>query len=146
MPPTDLAQSDKTTYSTSSLTITWKAPVDTGCLDILDYKIQKFEALGGWTDATLGIGSTSGTVTGLTPGTLVILRVVARNSLGFGIESSSISLTPSKLPTPPSSLSVTAFGSDSLALSWSGTTDSGIGDSTTIALDSYVLEVDENFG
>jgi hypothetical protein len=36
--PTNLAQDGPLTYAHTSLTLTWDAPVDTGCLSIVSYK------------------------------------------------------------------------------------------------------------
>lgn len=38
--PTNLAQDGIPTYSHYSLTLTWSAPLDTGCLPIIGYKYQ----------------------------------------------------------------------------------------------------------
>lgn len=61
---TDLAQGDSLTYAALGLTITWQAPVDTGCLPIVDYKIQATldpAGLTAWTDLTTGIAGLTGT-------------------------------------------------------------------------------------
>jgi hypothetical protein len=69
MIPTNLRQGAAATYSTTALTILWDAPTDTGCLPIVDYKIQKYDTLTlSWVDAASGILTTTGAITGLTPG------------------------------------------------------------------------------
>jgi hypothetical protein len=67
MKPLSLTQGDSTTFSATSLTLTWAAPSDDGCLPILDYKIQSYDGVT-WNDETLGIVGTTGTVSGLTAG------------------------------------------------------------------------------
>jgi hypothetical protein len=67
MKPLQLAQGDSTTFNANSLSITWKAPTDDGCLPVIDYKIQSYDGTT-WNDETVGIVTTSGTVTGLTAG------------------------------------------------------------------------------
>lgn len=48
-----------------------------------------------------------GTAKGLTGGALTSLRIVARNSLGYGVPSQAIVLTPASLPGPPGPVLVT---------------------------------------
>jgi len=141
--PTGLEQSG--TFSTTALTISWTPPADTGCLAITDYKIQTYDG-SNWVDSVTGIATTSGTVGSLTPGTLSQLRVVAQNALGFGTESSSISLIPATLPVAPASITVTSYGTNHLDLQWPTPVDTGIGDMVSIPIDNYLLEVDEGFG
>lgn len=64
--PTALFQSYWPTYASSSLTIEWLAPQDTGCLAITSYTIQGSTDGSSWTDLALGIlaQTTNGTEIG----------------------------------------------------------------------------------
>jgi hypothetical protein len=64
----------------------------------------------------------------------------------LGTESAEVTLTPSIQPIPPVTISVVAYESSYLDLSWTESPDSGIGDSTSIPIENYLLEVDEGFG
>lgn len=70
--PTTLAQAGPETYDHTSLTVTWKAPLDTGCLPILGYKFQVYDtATSAWVDApvqSITGASTVGTVSSLVSG------------------------------------------------------------------------------
>ena len=61
---------------------------------------------------------TKGTAKELTGGALTKLRLVARNSLGYGVPSELIQLTPASRPGPPGPVIVTEWGGDWLALAW----------------------------
>ena len=89
---------------------------------------------------------TGGTVSQLTAGTAIQVRVVASNSLGFGNPSLPITLTPASLPSAPGPVLVTQYGGNFLVLSWTAPTDTGANDATTVTLTGYQLEVDEGFG
>lgn len=89
---------------------------------------------------------TKGTANGLTGGTLTKLRLVARNSLGYGVPSQPIELTPASRPGPPGAVLVSLYGGDWLALEWTAPEDTGANDPSTVPLTRYMLEVDEHFG
>lgn len=135
-------------YDHTSLTVTWEALMDTGCLPILGYKFQIYVA-SAWMDApsqsVIG-ASTVGTVSSLVSGYPVKLRLVARNSLGYGNPSDSIELVPSSRPSAPGPVQVTNYGGDYLDLEWAAPLDTGANDATTLPLLKYMLEVDEQFG
>jgi len=82
----------------------------------------------------------------LTSGVLTKLRIVTRNSLGYGTPSDPITLTPASRPGPPGAVMVTAYGGDWLDLAWSMPTDTGSNNAVTVPLTKYMLEVDEHFG
>ena len=64
--PTDLAQDVPATYAHTSLTLTWNAPKDTGCLSVTGYKYQYYDKVGSaWVDAphsTMNGALTGGTI------------------------------------------------------------------------------------
>lgn len=74
------------------------------------------------------------------------LRIVARNSLGYGNPSEPIELVPSTRPSAPGPVLVTTYGGDYLELQWAAPTDTGANDALTLPLTRYMLEVDEQFG
>ena len=131
MAPTTLEQGIPSTFSKTALTI-------------IDYKIEIYSS-GSWAPSVTGNTALTGTVSSLSPGVSTQLRVTARNSLGYGVPSSSKTLIPAILPLAPASISVTTYGSDYLVLQWSVPTDTGTGGTST-ALTNYKLQVDENFG
>ena len=100
--PTGVKQSDFSTYAASTITLEWEAPVDTGCMPILDYEIEELDTdtMTWATVGSVGSDSTIGVATDLTPGELTSLRVVAKNSVSseYGAVSETIELTPAALP------------------------------------------------
>ena len=54
-----LLQAGEATYEAAALTLLWQAPVDTGCLGVLDYTVQATLAPDGddccWADLATGI-------------------------------------------------------------------------------------------
>ena len=59
--PTTLAQLDSTTYDFDSISISWVAPVDSGCSTIIDYKIEGSVDNSTFEELTTGITATQGT-------------------------------------------------------------------------------------
>ena len=139
----NVAQGDSSTYAQDSLTITWTAPTDYGCESIDNYKVTLDD---GTTpvDSTVGAVTTT-TISSLTAGQAYTVTVLAINSVGEGIVSASVILTPATLPTAPASISVTLYEKNALTLSWPVPTDTGKGD-TSLAITNYLLEVDEGYG
>jgi len=141
--PLALAQ-DSASLAATTVALTWTAPSDTGCSPVLTYTLQQYAAAT-WSDLVTGIALTSGVATPLTAGATATLRVLAVNAHGNGVGSDQGDFIPSTLPIAPASISVTAYGSNYLDLSWPAPTNTGIGD-TSIAIKNYLLEVDEGFG
>jgi|GEM_PF-1511038 len=101
IPKAPLAPSGLTkgTETTSSVALSWTAPDDMGA-SITGYQVQYATDAGFTTDlGTQTFASTSGTVTGLTPGPAYYFRVRAENSRGWGPYSTSITGSPA-LPAP----------------------------------------------
>ena len=135
---------DTTTFSASSLTILWTAPLDFGCSAITGYSISYTQS-GTTSSSTVGLVITA-TLSSLTPGVSTHITVTAINSVGNGISSTSITLIPLALPSAPASVSVADSQKNAMTLQWSVPSDTGIGDSTTIAITSYLLQVDYGYG
>ena len=114
------------THTTTSVDLTWVAPVDDGGQAVTDYKVEYSSTLGStWTVFTRGVSTvTSTTVTGLTKGTQYQFRVSAKNANGFGTVSSSVSVVPATVPAVPTIASDTHVAT-SVTLSWSGPSDNG---------------------
>ena len=130
--PTNVAQSDSSTYEADTITLEWTAPSDTGCMPVLDYEIEELDTVT-MTWAMVGqVGSaaTTGVATDLTPGELTSLRVVAKNAVGaeYGAASETIQLTPAALPGTSSYIQVVEYGENYLLLEWDVPADTGAGD------------------
>lgn len=100
-------------------------------MPILDYEIQELQAGDTWqTVGAVGSDATVGVASGLTPGVLTSLRVVAKNAVSteYGAESETIQLTPAALPGPSSDVSVVEYGENYLLLAWDVPADTGAGD------------------
>ena len=146
------------TYEAAALTLVWTAPLDTGCLPVLDYTVEATLAQddSSWVALNQGLAGLTNRVAEpavggggpfIKAGQAVSLRVVARNALGLGTPSGRVTLTPAALPSAPASIAVVYEADGSLTLSWPLPTDTGGGDQTSIAPSSlvYMLEVDEGF-
>jgi hypothetical protein len=90
------------TAGNGQVTLSWSAP-NTGGSAITDYVIEQFDAdTSTWTVLTDGVSTaTSYVVTGLTNGTSYSFRVSAKNIVGTGSVSSTVSASPTA--PPPSS-------------------------------------------
>ena len=136
--PTNVHQSDSSTYAADSITLEWDAPADTGCSAILDYKIQWYNpSTAAWealTDVEPDSTATIGVASSLEPGVLVDLRVLAVNENGEGAASETITLTPAALPGPSSTIQVDEYSGNYLMLSWAVPTDTG---ATAVTIVSY---------
>ena len=139
-----MQSTDPTTFSASALTIKWTAPSDVGCSSIIGYKITYVQ---GSTSSTASVGVvTTTTLSSLTPGVSTVITITADNSVGNGVPSTAVTLIPSALPSAPGSISLSAYQTTSLTLQWTAPTNTGIGDSTTITITQYRLQVDYGYG
>jgi titin len=115
------------TAGNAAATLSWVAPVSTGGLPIVGYRVE-ISSNGGtsWSVAISDTGttSTSVTVAGLANGTAYAFRVSALTSPGAGSSSTPATTTPFGAPSAPRSLTVTPSDSQ-LSLSWSAPASSG---------------------
>jgi titin len=112
---TDLAA----TAASSSITLTWNAPTDTGGTEIFDYMLQRSSNGGSsWSTVRDTVSATTGaTITGLTNGRTYTFRVAAVNRVTSGPWSSNVSATAAT--TPGRTRSVRARrGDQQISLSW----------------------------
>ena len=143
MKVSSVSQGDSSTYANNALTLTWKAPTDFGCDAVTNYKITLDD---GSSPSTTTVGAvTTATISSLTPGQAYTVTIQAVNSVGDGVGSDPVTLTPATLPTAPSPITVSLYEQNALTLTWPVPTDTGIGD-TSVAITSYLLEVDEGYG
>lgn len=116
--------------SSTSLTLRWTAPADTGGAGIGGYRIER--CLGTTCSNFAQVGSSGGTSyvsSGLAASTSYRYRVRAfdrANNLGaYSPLAGATTLADTVAPAAVSTLSASAAGSTSIQLSWSATTDSG---------------------
>ena len=123
-----------------SLTLSWDIPDDAGS-PIIDYDVQYWDGQS-WVDWAKAIVDTSAqaTITGLTTGQPVAVRVRASNSVGSGTWSDYVWGTPSmSLPGRVTGLTVVP-DINSLQVSWSAPADSAqiVGYELFYSRDSYI--------
>ena len=123
------------THGHQKLTVTWTAPTgaDTGGSDITGYIVQ-------WKKGTDPYNTTNQAtppaspyeITNLKNGTLYTVRVFAVNKSypdDPSDESNEMTGTPSTVPQPPTDVTITGFGDESLTVSWTAPTDTDTGGS-----------------
>ncbi|MCK4366376.1 MAG: fibronectin type III domain-containing protein, partial [Thermoplasmata archaeon] len=119
-PPTRLAAS----AGNSRLTLTWAAPADNGGSSITNYAVYRGPYSGGEA-FLLEIGNVLAfTDTDLTNGQTYSYRVSAKNVMGEGSKSDSVSAVPMAVPGPPIALAVVA-GNGRVTLTWLPPIDDG---------------------
>jgi len=129
--PTNLVASG----GNNQVSLTWTAPVITGGSPITDYIIE-FNGGSGWTIFDDGESTTtSAIVTDLVNGQAYSFRVSAINSVGTSLHSTTISVTPATLSTPPLN-PVATSGNTQVSLSWDVPADDGGED-----IVDYIIEV-----
>jgi PKD repeat protein len=110
----------------ASVALAWTAPASTGGAAITDYVVQ-FRRTGttSWTTFADGVRTTrTAVVTGLVNGRSYQFRVSAKNSVGTGAASATVTATPRTVPGVPRSVAVsTARGA--LVVSWRAPSSDG---------------------
>jgi titin len=105
--------------SDGQITMTWGVPTSDGGAAVTDYRVE--QSLDGgitWTAAAASTGGTrQATITGLTNGTPILLRVFAINIAGVGTPTQSISTSAYTVPGAPTALRATGANA-SVLLSW----------------------------
>ena len=96
--PTGLTVSS---YTTTSVSLSWTAPSDNGGAALSDYVVEYQPSGGSWAVFADGVSTaTSVTVTGLTRGTSYSFRVSAQNSEGRGSSANAFKI-PATIPSAP---------------------------------------------
>lgn len=110
----------------ASVVLSWAAPVSNGGAVITDYVVQ-FRRTGttAWTTFADGVRSTrSAVVTGLVNGRGYQFRVSAKNSVGTGAASATVTATPRTVPGAPRSVAVSTVRG-ALVVSWRAPSSDG---------------------
>ncbi len=109
-----------TVLGATSLRVNWTAPANTGSA-LTGYTLQQRANNGTDWSPVSGVSGTSHDVTGLTPGTAHVFRVLATNAAGDGAWSDSSSpVTPSAAPAAPAAPAIPTLrpGDRQLEVSW----------------------------
>ena len=128
----------------ASLTVTWAAPASTGGSPITDYLVQ-YSSNGGSTFTSFDHPASTATslaITGLTNGTAYVIRVYARNAIGYGAlpSDNSAPVTPATVPGSPTGV-VAVRGNASLAVTWTAPASTG-----GSAITDYLVKYSSNGG
>jgi hypothetical protein len=114
--------------------LSWVAGASNGSA-IYDYVVQYRLSGGSWATWAEGVSTnTTSVVLGLTNGSLYEFQVAAKNGIGTGSYSSTVSSTPRTVPGPVSGLALTVSGVN-MTLAWVAPTDNG-----GSAITNYVIE------
>jgi hypothetical protein len=121
-------------------TVSWSAPFDEGSA-ITGYDVTSYVA--GVALGTTSVGAvTQATLTGLTNGTAYTFRVVAKNAIGAGAQSSpSNTTTPRTVPDAPTGVSATIAGAGQAVVSWSAPAFDGGNAITAYEVTTYAAGV-----
>ena len=115
---------------TASLAVTWTAPANTGGSVITDYMVKYSSnngVAGSWTNFIHPVSIVpSLTVTGLTNGTVYVIKVIARAATGISLPSAKSAPATPAATVPGSPTSVVAVrGNASLAVTWTTPASTG---------------------
>lgn len=112
------------TPSSTQVSLTWQAPVNTGNGAITDYVVQ-YKVGSSWVPLVDGTSTnTFAIVTGLTNGTTYSFKVAAVNSAGQGAYSTSVDSVPATVPGAATSLAANKSGT-SATLTWTAPSSTG---------------------
>ncbi|MFM2113686.1 MAG: hypothetical protein RL643_644, partial [Actinomycetota bacterium] len=110
------------TAGAAQVVLRWNAPSHTGGSAVTDYVIDYSSDSGDtWITFVDGVTtSLSATVSGLTNGTTYLFRVSAKNAVGTGAASGTVTAVPWQVnaPSAPRDLSITAVMATSISLEW----------------------------
>jgi alpha-tubulin suppressor-like RCC1 family protein/predicted RNA-binding protein with TRAM domain len=117
-----------TSYSTSTISLSWAAPSSSGGVPIYDYAIEVKEGAGAWTLINDGVGtSTSYTWNSALKGSRYLFRVSAVNLSELSSEPVAISssVIARVVPGSPTSVRETSHTDSSLTFAWDIPSDDG---------------------
>ncbi|GAA2175704.1 hypothetical protein GCM10009846_26630 [Agrococcus versicolor] len=121
--------------------LSWTAPASDGGDAVTGYVVQQRVAGGAWiASVTAQLGAGTATVTGLTNGVAVEVRVAAVNAAGTGAWSEAASVTPRTVPGAPTGLTAQARDA-SVSLSWALPASDG-----GAAIDAWRIEASADGG
>ena len=128
-PPTDVS----IVHGDGKLTVSWTAPTgaDTGGSDITGFKVQWKSGGQSYniTDRQQTPSASSDEITNLDNGTEYTVQVIAVNKNGDSDASGEVKGTPSTKPQPPTDVTITGHGDESLTVSWTAPTGADTGGS-----------------
>jgi hypothetical protein len=78
---------------------------------VLDYKIQYYHSTGVYVDFASGIAGTSFTLTPTTAGNTYKFKILARNIVGYSVQSAELSILASAIPSVPTAPTTSASAS-----------------------------------
>ena len=111
----------------SQIRLTWTAPTFTGGAAIADYGYQRSSDGGRtWLGGYAGTASArSAVISGLTNGVTYQFRLAARNSVGWGAISNTITVAPRVMAPSAPTLAASVVGSGQIRLTWTAPTFTG---------------------
>jgi PKD repeat protein len=109
-PPTPPQDVTSEAVGTSSLQVSWRAPLNDGANQITNYQIR-YRPTGAqtWLETNVGPNAMSETLTGLEERTDYEIQVAAVTALGLGEWSTSLNGSPLQVPTQPTDFSLTGL-------------------------------------
>ncbi len=106
--------------TSSSVVISWQAPLDDGGASISDYKVELSNDAGTtWTEITHSPSTTTSTsVNGLKPGVQYLVRISAKNAFGYGTSLPGTFRSLNGVPQNPTMLLPNIVTATSVTLNW----------------------------
>lgn len=104
--------------------MTWSPGAFDGASTVLDYRVSYDQGVGVWVPIASGVTTLVYTATGLTANTVYAFKIEARNIVGFGAASTSVSIRAAAVPdTPPTPL--TTINADNVDITWTAPFNGG---------------------
>ena len=142
---------NKADTTSTQIALTWYEPISGGGSPVIDYKVW-ISSDGGvtYTELITGLTETSYIATGLTRGTTYSFKVQARNDVGYGEQSSVLTVLAASKPDRPDA-PTTSWTRDVVTVSWNEPETNGgpilsysisVRDSTTLSYSTELTNCD----